>query len=273
MRGCIPSEDDQEVTAGPTPGGPRAANRSAAGRRHSASSHHHSFGSDPPEAPPGGIEATIPVPADRVRNRLGPDRAGLRQPRHRPRDGLIPHSSSPDHPLHMDRPHRRTPPHQGHVEMPGGRLPARRARSAPSLTVVVGHGVGTGHRSALAGVPPQIRPGATVPDNQADAGLDPPEAPHSRGDGPVDLAGQRHRGSRPTAPRPAAGRGPSPPLGEAGRAWPTHSRPGPPGVQEPPPRLALSGPCTETQPARPRPTTQLEEPPPRHPQGVAAGDS
>lgn len=35
-----PSEDDQEVTAGPTLGGPRAANRSAAGRRHGASSHH-----------------------------------------------------------------------------------------------------------------------------------------------------------------------------------------------------------------------------------------
>jgi hypothetical protein len=81
MRGCVPSEDDQEATAGPTLGGPRAANRSAAGRRHGASSHHHSFGSDPPEAPPGGIKATIPVPADRVRNRLGRGSRGGRPPK------------------------------------------------------------------------------------------------------------------------------------------------------------------------------------------------
>lgn len=37
-------------------------------------------------------------------------------------------------------------------------------------------------------------------------------------------------------------------------------RPGPPGVQEPPPEPALLGSCAETQPARPRQTTRLEEP-------------
>ncbi|MFC9243058.1 hypothetical protein ACFT7S_03135 [Streptomyces sp. NPDC057136] len=37
--------------------------------------------SDPPEAPPGGIKATIPVPADRVRNRLGRGSRGGRPPK------------------------------------------------------------------------------------------------------------------------------------------------------------------------------------------------
>ncbi len=37
------------------------------------------------------------------------------------------------------------------------------------------------------------------------------------------------------------------------------------GGQEPPPELALSGPFAETQPARPRQVTRLEEPAPRHP--------
>jgi hypothetical protein len=53
------------------------------------------------------------------------------------------------------------------------------------------------------------------------------ETPHARGSGPVDLAGRRR--PHPTPPRPAAGRGPPPPLGEAGRARPTHPRPSPPG--------------------------------------------
>lgn len=83
--------------------------------------------------------------------------------------------------------------------LPGGHDPL------PVWAVVVGNrSVGRGRRPALAGVPAQIRPGTHFPDDQADAGLDPPKAPNPRGGGPLDLAG--HRGPHPTSPRPAAGR-------------------------------------------------------------------
>ncbi len=48
---------------------------------------------------------------------------------------------------------------------------------------------------AMADVPPQIRPRTHLPHDQADARLDPAEAPHSRGRGPLDLA-RHHRPQR-----------------------------------------------------------------------------
>jgi hypothetical protein len=115
--------------------------------------------------------------------------------------------------------------HRRNIDPSGGRPPVRRPRSTPRPAVVVGHRpVGRGRRPALAGVPAQIRPGAHIQNDQTDAGLDPPEAPHRRGGGPVDLAGLRR--PHPTPPRPATGRGSPPPLGEASRTRSAHPPPG-----------------------------------------------
>jgi hypothetical protein len=108
--------------------------------------------------------------------------------------------------------------------------------------------VGRGRRSALAGVPAQIRPGT-----------------HSR------MAKQTLDWTRPRLRTPAAAdrwiwlviaahtqlRLPRPLAEGLRRPWekpadPNPARAGPSRVQEPPHQLALPGPCTETQPARPR---------------------
>jgi hypothetical protein len=65
-----------------------------------------------------------------------------------------------------------------------------------------------------------------LPDDQADSGLDPPETPHARDGGPMDLAGRRLL--HPAPPRPPAGHGPPSALGEAepGRLTPARVRRG-----------------------------------------------
>jgi hypothetical protein len=93
--------------------------------------------------------------------------------------------------------------------------------------------------------------------------LDPAEDSDSRGRGPLDVAG-RHR-AYPAPTGPSAGPGPSPALGTPGRARPAHPGPSPAGFSEPPRSVAMSGPCTETEPARPRQAPRLEEPAARHP--------
>lgn len=66
---------------------------------------------------------------------------------------------------------------EGTLIRTGGRPPARRRRPAAGAAVVLPDGHDRrGRRSALAGVPAPIRPGTHLPDGQADARLDPPEA-------------------------------------------------------------------------------------------------
>jgi hypothetical protein len=172
---------------------------------------------------------------------------------HRPswpgsRDGLGPHPSSPDHSLRVDRPHQSTSRPRGHVDTSAGRPPARWPRSAPR---------GCGRRPPVRRARASICAGRrscadstwnTLSDGQADARLDPSAPPHpAAADRWIWLVIAAHTQLR--LPRPLAE--------GLRRPWekpadPNPARAGPSRVQEPPHQLALPGPCTETQPARPR---------------------
>jgi hypothetical protein len=66
-------------------------------------------------------------------------------------------------------------------------------------------------------------------------------------------------------PGPPAGRRPAPPLGTTRRPQPAHPGPGPARVPEHPREGRSASRCTKTRQTRPRPTTRIEEPPPRRP--------
>lgn len=102
-------------------------------------------------------------------------------------------------------------------------------------------------RSALAGVPATLRPGAHIPHDQAGPRLDPAQAPRPGSGRPVDMVG--HRRAYPAPARPAARRGRPPPLGTTGGTEQAHPGPGPPGFKNLRPAL----PCPARAPKHTRP--------------------
>ena len=166
-----------------------------------------------------------------------------------------------DPPHRLARPRRRTARHRGHPDPAAGRPPARRPRPETGLAVVLRHRRHTADVDRWwQALPPPIRSRAHVPPVQADPGLDPPEDPHPRRRRPVDLAD--HRRPHPTPPRPPPRRGPAPPLGDdpppPGRLTPARVRR---GFRQHPPEDHPTRQCAETQQARPRTPTRLQQPP------------
>jgi hypothetical protein len=95
-------------------------------------------------------------------------------------------------------------------------------------------------------------------------GLDRPQAAGPAGGRQLDLADDRR--AHPTPPRTTTDHRPETPLGEAGRARPTHARTGPTRVSEHPRENPLSGRGAETLPTRPRPDhgSKNQKPAQRH---------
>ena len=117
--------------------------------------------------------------------------------------------------------------HRGNPDPAAGGSPARRPRPQARVAVVLSapaplpaRWTGCGRRSCAAST------WSTPSGCSSRSSGGPPRRSATRRRGPVDLAD--HHLPRPAPPRPAAGRGPAPPLGTARSAGPAHPGPRPP---------------------------------------------